>query len=75
MKVHSSNAVLMIPACNSLLKLLIKNENENDLILIGKEGGIPIFLNVMKLHASNEKVMYQACSALGNINGAISCSI
>ena len=61
MKLHASNEIVMIPACGALLN--IAADENNNKILIGKEGGIPILLNVKKLHASNTTIL-QHCDRI-----------
>ena len=62
MKIQAPSATEMEEACGALQKIAAANEKNE--IIIAKEGGIPIVLNIMKMHASNEEVMEDACGAL-----------
>ena len=53
MKLHASNERVMVPACYAVKNIACIASNH---ILIAKAGGIPILLNVMKLHASFDTI-------------------
>ena len=60
MKLQGSSATVMENACGALANI---SAYENNIIIIAKEGGIPIVLNVMNLHSSNVPLM-QICKHL-----------